>query len=139
MSTPPTVVLALRAEAPQANVIQPIVNDVVDVPTMGNLKDAKPRRSLRRRRRRVGDCFQPMEASFSLKLTEDEINEDIYSMTGVAARHYPRRRPVPLQQMLNARTPPLPCPLPPPSLPLPHSLPRLANLISILQLITLYF
>ncbi|CAN6382011.1 unnamed protein product [Urochloa humidicola] len=94
MSTPPTVVLALRVEAPQANAIQPIVNDVVDVPTMGNLKDAKPRRSLRHRRRRIGDRFEPMEASFSLKLMEDEINEDIYSMTGAAACHHPCRRPV---------------------------------------------
>ncbi|CAL4982789.1 unnamed protein product [Urochloa decumbens] len=98
MSTPPTVVLAPRAEAPQASAIQPIVNDAVDVPTLGNPQDANPRMGLRRRRGRANDRL-------SLKLSEHEINEDIYALTGSVASHHPRRRPVPLQEMLNRLVP----------------------------------
>ena len=108
MANPPTIILAMRAEATSDNTIQSIVKNVVDVPpTMGNPNDVLPRRSSRRRRVRAGDRFQPTGSNFSLKLTDDEIEEDIYAMTGALPRDHPHRRPAPLQEKLNVRTPPL--------------------------------
>ena len=114
MANPPTIVLALRAEASSDNAIQPTVKNVIDVPpTVGSPNDVLPRRSTRRCRGRAGDRFQPIGSNFSLKLTDDEIDEDIYALTGALPHHHPRRRPAPLQEMLNVRTPPLPPLLPP--------------------------
>ena len=108
MANPPTIVLSLRAEAPLDNaVVEPTIKNVVDVPAMGNPNDVLPRRSSRRRRVRAGDRFQPTGSNFSLKLTDDEIEEDIYAMTGALPRDHPHRRPAPLQEKLNVRTPPL--------------------------------
>jgi len=108
MANPPTIVLSLRAEAPLDNaVVELTIKNVVDVPAMGNPNDVLPRRSSRRRRVRAGDRFQPTGSNFSLKLTDDEIEEDIYAMTGALPRDHPHRRPEPLQEKLNVRTPPL--------------------------------
>ncbi|PUZ45742.1 hypothetical protein GQ55_8G249400 [Panicum hallii var. hallii] len=104
MANPPTIVLALRAEAPLANTVHPGVKDVVDVPKWSP-KDVLPRRSSRRRHGRAGGRFQPIGLNFSLELTEDEINEDIYALTGALPHHHPRRRPVPLQEMLKKLVP----------------------------------
>ncbi|KAG2559154.1 hypothetical protein PVAP13_8NG314300 [Panicum virgatum] len=129
MANPPTIVLAMRAEATSDNTIQSIVKNVVDVPpTMGNPNDVLPRRSTRRRRGRAGDRFQPIGSNVSLKLTDDEIDEDIYALTGALPHHHPRRRPAPLQEMLNMKTPPLPPPPPPPRQPTPSSQPSLVLL-----------
>ncbi|RCV39452.1 hypothetical protein SETIT_8G226100v2 [Setaria italica] len=102
MSNLPNTILTIRAEPPQVDSIQPIIKDAVDAPPLGNSEDVMPRRSLRCRRGRAGDRFRP---TFSLKLTEDEIDEDIYSLTGALPRHHPRCRPVPLQEMLNRLVP----------------------------------
>ncbi|KAG2559155.1 hypothetical protein PVAP13_8NG314200 [Panicum virgatum] len=106
MANPPTIILALRAEAPSDNAIQPTVKNVIDVPpTVGSSNDVLPRWSTRRRRGRAGDRFQPIGSNFSLKLTDDEIDEDIYALTGALPHHHPRRRPAPLQEMLNRLVP----------------------------------
>lgn len=111
MTSPPSAMLTLRKEALQVDSTQPIIKDVVDAPPLGSSENIVPRRSLRRRRGRVGVSLQP---TFSLKLTEDEIDEDIYSLTGALPRHHPRRRPVPIQKMLNVSTPPSHLHPPPP-------------------------
>ncbi|KAG2564003.1 hypothetical protein PVAP13_8KG379800 [Panicum virgatum] len=106
MANPPTIVLSLRAEAPLDNaVVEPTIKNVVDVPAMGNPNDVLPRRSSRRRRVRAGDRFQPTGSNFSLKLTDGEIEEDIYAMTGALPRDHPHRRPAPLQEKLNRLVP----------------------------------
>ncbi|EER99794.2 hypothetical protein SORBI_3002G393950 [Sorghum bicolor] len=40
-------------------------------------------------------------ARFSLTLTSEEIEEDIYAVTGARPRHCPRRRPRPVQKQLD--------------------------------------
>nr|TKW02315.1 hypothetical protein SEVIR_8G236100v2 [Setaria viridis] len=102
MSNPPKAMLNIRTKPPQVDSIQPIIKDAVDAPPLGNSEDVMPWRSLRCHCGRAGDRFRP---TFSLKLTEDEIDEDIYSLTGALPRHHPRRRPVPLQEMLNRLVP----------------------------------
>ncbi|KAJ1265724.1 hypothetical protein BS78_08G097600 [Paspalum vaginatum] len=109
MSNPSTIVLGLKAEAPPANTSQPSATDAVDriddAPTLEKPEDVVPRRNLRRRRGRAGDRFGSTMPNFSLTLTEDEIAEDIYSLTGELPRSHPRRRPVPLQKMLDRYVP----------------------------------
>ncbi|KAF8738582.1 hypothetical protein HU200_013955 [Digitaria exilis] len=63
-----------------------------------------PRWNLPKRCGRTTYSFRPRAWNFSLKLTEGEIDEDIYSLTGKCPRSRPHRMPVPLQEMLNVRT-----------------------------------
>ncbi|KAF8694264.1 hypothetical protein HU200_038402 [Digitaria exilis] len=98
MSNQPPIVLALPAQGPLAT------SDDIDVPTLSQQEKVTPRWNLRRRRGRASNSSHPRIRGFSLKLMEDEIDEDIYSLTGELPCNHPRRRPVPLQQMLNVRT-----------------------------------
>ena len=62
-----------------------------------------PRRSLRPRRGKARDL-----GTFSLKLTDEAIADDIFSMTGELPREHPHRRPVQTQMMVNVSRCPSP-------------------------------
>ncbi|CAD6272720.1 unnamed protein product [Miscanthus lutarioriparius] len=95
-SNPPIIVQALCAIAPKLNTSKPLIDAPKGTPTLEKSEGAMPRRSLRQRRGKVEDL-----GTFTLKLTDEEIAEDIFSMTGELPRGQPHRRPVQTQMMLN--------------------------------------
>ncbi|KAG0517130.1 hypothetical protein BDA96_09G061800 [Sorghum bicolor] len=97
-SNPPIVVQALCAVAPKPKTSTPLDGPKGKL-NLENSEGAIPRRSLRRRGK-VEDL-----GTFSLKLTDHEITEDIFSMTGELPRGHPRRRPVQMQMILNKLVP----------------------------------
>jgi hypothetical protein len=103
-SNPPIIVQALCAVAPKPNTSQPLIDGPKGAPTLEKLEGAMPRRSLRQRLGKVEDL-----GTFTLKLTDEEIAEDIFSMTGELPCGHPRRRPVQTQTMLNVSRCPPPC------------------------------
>ncbi|KAG6488094.1 uncharacterized protein LOC122012895 [Zingiber officinale] len=56
-------------------------------------------------RLRSEDQEQPKRLKFSVSLTKEEIDEDLYSMTGSRARRRPRRRPRAIQKQLDSLFP----------------------------------
>ena len=106
-SNPPIIVQALCAITPKLNTSQPLIDAPKGAPTLEKSEGAMPRRSLRQRQGKVEDL-----GTFTLKLTDEEIAEDIFSMTGELPHKHPRRRPVQTQMILNvSHCPPPPFPL----------------------------
>jgi hypothetical protein len=95
-SNPQIIVQALCAIAPKPNTLEPSVDGRKEVRTMENLGGSMPRRSLRVRPGKDGHL-----GIVSLKLTDEEIAEDLYAMTGELPRGHPRRRLSQAQIMLN--------------------------------------
>jgi hypothetical protein len=102
-SEPQNIVQALCAVAPKSNTSQPLINGPKGAPTLENSEGTMPRQSLRPRRGKAGDL-----GSFSLKLTDEEITDDIFSMTGELPREHPHQRPVQTQMMVNVSRCPSP-------------------------------
>jgi len=105
-SNPPIIVQALCAITPKLNTSQPLIDAPKGAPTLEKSEGAMPRRSLRQRQGKVEDL-----GTFTLKLTDEETAEDIFSMTGELPRGQPHRRPVQTQTMLNVSHYPPPFPL----------------------------
>lgn len=95
-SNPQVIVQALCAIAPKPNTSQPLTDGPKESPTLENTGGTMPRRSLRPRRGKDGHL-----GIFSLKLTDEEIAEDMYAMTGELPREHPHRRIAQTQMMLN--------------------------------------
>ena len=102
-SNPPIIVQALCAITPKLNTSQPLIDAPKGAPTLEKSEGAMPRRSLRQRRGKVEDL-----GTFTLKLTDEETAEDIFSMTGELPREHPHRRPVQTQMMVNVSRCPSP-------------------------------
>lgn len=64
----------------------------------GSLPGTKEKKAVRLRSE---DQERPKRLKFSLSLTKEEIDEDLYSMTGFRARRRPRRRPRAVQKQLD--------------------------------------
>lgn len=68
----------------------------------GSLPGTREKRALRLRSEEQEPAKRP---KFSVSLTKDEIDEDLYSMTGSRARRRPRRRPRTVQKLLDSLFP----------------------------------
>lgn len=68
----------------------------------GSLPGTKEKKAVRLRSE---DQERPKRLKFSLSLTKEEIDEDLYSMTGSRARRRPRRRPRAVQKQLDSLFP----------------------------------
>ena len=101
-SNPQIIGQPLCAIAPRRNTSQPLTDGPKEAPTLENTGGTMPRQSLRLRRGKDGHL-----GIFSLKLTDEEITEDLYAMTGELPREHHRRRLAQTQTILNMSLCPL--------------------------------
>jgi hypothetical protein len=85
-------------------------------PTVAALSATTSRTPERRPSRACAEALG--RARFSVALTREEIEEDVFAVTGARPRRRPRRRPRPVQKQLDVSPPPSPSEVrrPPPSL-----------------------